>query len=175
MNLSYYRWKRLFLFGLGLFVGTAYCMKWMEEDLWVNKEKFTVLGLELFYSKEKVQVILSTLDYRVETILRYLLYFDFAFMAGVYPGITALCMMAREKIASSRLKKILLFLAAFQLLAWGADLMENYCLLVWIKEPVIGSEFEWYHGIVVVKWIIALTGALLSIPLVLRKKPLETY
>ena len=55
MNLSYYRWKRLFLFGLGLFIGTAFCMKWMEDDLLVNNEKFTILGLELFYTKEKLQ------------------------------------------------------------------------------------------------------------------------
>jgi hypothetical protein len=174
MNLSYYRWKRLFLFGLGLFIGTAFCMKWMEEDLWINNEKFTILGLEYFYSKEKVQGILAALDYRVQTILRYHLYFDFAFMAGVYPGITSLCMMARGKMTSSRIKKILFFLAAFQLLAWAADIMENYCLLQWIKEPVIGNEFEWYHGIVAIKWIIALAGALLSIPVVLFKKPLQT-
>ena len=174
MNLSYYRWKRLFLFGLGLVIGTAFCMKWMEEDLWVNNEKFTILGLELFYAKEKVQEILSTLDYRVQTILRYHLYFDFAFMAGVYPGITSLCMMAREKVASSRLEKTLYILAALQLLAWAADIVENYCLLLWIKEPVIGNEFEWYHGVVAVKWTIALAGTLLSIPIVLRKKPEKT-
>jgi hypothetical protein len=174
MNLNYYRWKRLFLFGLGLFVGTAFCMKWMEEDFLVNNEKFTILGLELFYAKEKVQGILSALDYRVQTILRYHLYFDFAFMTGVYPGITSLCMMAREKVFSPGLKKILYILAGLQLLAWVADIAENYYLLLWIREQVIGNEFEWYHGIVAVKWIIALAGALLSIPLVLRKKPVKT-
>jgi hypothetical protein len=174
MNLSYYRWKRLFLFGLGLFTGAAFCMKWMEEDLWVNNEKFTILGLELFYSAEKVENILSALDSRVQTILRYHLYFDFAFMAGVYPGITSLCMMAREKIISSRLKKVLYLLAAFQLLAWSADIIENYYLLQWIKEPVIGNEFGWYHGIVAAKWIIALAGVLFSVPVVLRKKSFKT-
>jgi len=174
MNLSYYRWKRLFLFGLGLFIGTAFCMKWMEDDLWVENEKFTILGLEFFYTKAKVQAILSELDHRVQTILRYHLYFDFVFMAGVYPGIMALCMMAREKIASSRAKKILFILAVLQLMAWGGDIIENYYLLTWIKEPVIGNEFEWYHVIVAVKWIIALAGALISIPFVLRKKTVKT-
>lgn len=170
MNLRYYRWKRLFLFGLGIFMGTAFCMKWMEDDLWVNNDKFTILGLELFYTREKLQGIFSALDYRVQTILRYHLYFDFAFMAGVYPGITSLCMMAREKIASRRAKKILFTLAALQLLAWGADIMENYYLLTWIKEPVLEKEFQWYHIIVAAKWIIALAGALVSVPIVLRKK-----
>ncbi|MEP7372798.1 MAG: hypothetical protein ABI675_05365 [Chitinophagaceae bacterium] len=170
MNSSYYRWKRLFLFALGLFIGTAFCMKWLEGDFWVKNEKFTILGLELFYSKEKVQAIVSSLDYRVQTILRYQLYFDFAFMAGVYPGIISLCMMAREKLSSTKLKKILFLLAAFQLLAWTADITENFYLLLWIKKPFIGNEFEWYHGIVAGKWIIALAGVLLSIPIVLRKK-----
>jgi hypothetical protein len=170
MNLSYYRWKRLFLFGLGLSIGTAFCMKWMEDDLVLNNEKFTILGLELFYTKEKLQGILSVLDDRVQTILRYHLYFDFAFMSGVYPGISSLCMMAREKAASFRLRKILYILAALQLLAWAADILENYYLLRWINEPVIGKEFDWYHGIVGLKWFFALAGALLSIPIVLRKK-----
>jgi hypothetical protein len=174
MKLNYYRWQRLFLFGLGLFVGTAFCMKWMEDDLVVNNEKFTILGLEFFYTKAKVEAILSALDYRVQTILRYHIYFDFAFMAGVYPGITSLCMMARENIASGRVRKMLFILAVLQLLAWGADILENCYLLTWIKKPVIGNEFEWYHVIVAVKWIIALAGALLSIPLVLRKKTMKT-
>jgi hypothetical protein len=174
MNLSNYHWKRLFLFCLGLFIGTAFCMKWMEGYLWANNEKFTILGLEFFYSKERVQEILSTLDYRVQTILRYHLYFDFAFMAGVYPGITSLCMMAREKIASSGIKKVLLLLATLQLLAWAADITENYYLLLWVNKPAIGNEFEWYHGIVAVKWIIVLAGVLLSVPVVLRRKSFKT-
>ena len=174
MNLSYYRWKRLLLFGAGLFIGTAFCMKWMEEDFWANNEKFTIVGLELFYSATKVENILSALDDRVETILRYHLYFDFAFMAGVYPGITSLCMMAREKSSSSNLKRFFFLLAAFQLLAWAADIIENYCILQWIKVPSVGNEFVWYHVVVVIKWVIVLAGVLLSVPLVLGKKNLKT-
>jgi hypothetical protein len=33
-------------------------MKWMENDLFTNGEKFSILGLELFYPKEKVIGIL---------------------------------------------------------------------------------------------------------------------
>jgi len=174
MNLSYYRWKRLFIFSLGLFIGAAFCMKWIEEDFWAKNEKFTMVGLELFYSAAKIENVLSALDDRVQTILRYHLYFDFAFMAGVYPGITSLCMMARQKVSSSTIKRILFLVAAMQLLAWSADIIENYCILQWIKVPVIGNEFGWYHLIVVVKWVIALAGVLLSVPLVLGKKTLKT-
>ena len=35
-------------------------------------------------------------------------------------------------------------------------------------------NLKWYHVIVAFKWIIALAGALLAIPLVLRKKTMKT-
>ncbi len=105
MNLSYTRWRSLFLFGVGLSLGAAFCMKWMENDLRVDGEKFTILGLELFYAREKLAAVLSRLDGHVQAILRYHLFFDLAFMAGIYPAITSLCMMAREKLASPHFKK----------------------------------------------------------------------
>lgn len=113
---------------------------------------------------------MSGLDDHVKTILRYHLSFDFAFMAGVYPGIAALCMMAREKSVSGSLRKILLFFAALQLVAWSCDVYENICLLHWIKHPVIGNGFGAYHLIVAAKWIIALVAALVAIPLAIRHK-----
>ena len=91
----------------------------------LNNEKFTILGLGAFLFKTESDADSVSLDDRVQTILRYHLYFDFAFMAGVYPGITSLCMMAREKVHSS-VKKVLYLLAAFQLMAWAADIIENY-------------------------------------------------
>jgi hypothetical protein len=145
-------------------------MKWMEGDFIQNGEKFTIIGLEISYTKEKTATILSGLDSHVKAILRYHLSFDFAFMAGVYPGIAALCMMARGKSASPVLKKILFVLAASQILAWGLDIAENYYLLKWIKNPVIGNEFGLYHFIVAAKWLIAITGAFIAIPLAIKKR-----
>jgi hypothetical protein len=170
MRLKYNHWQRLFIFCLGLFIGTAFCMKWMEADLQFNEEKFTILGLELSYSQQKVTHILSSLDYRLQTILRYHLFFDFAFMAGVYPGITSLCMMTREKVNSSLLKKLLYIFAALQLLAWFADIYENLWLLHWVREPSIGNEFALYHFAVIVKWVIALAGAFVAIALTIKKR-----
>lgn len=169
MNLNDNRWKKLFLFCLGLAAGSAFCMKWMEDDFWVNGEKFTIVGLELFYTKEKVASVMGGLDGHVRTILNYHLYFDFAFMAGVYPGITALCIMAGGKLKAKALKKLLYILAAGQLLAWACDITENLYLLKWVKLPVIGNEFALFHFIVAAKWIIALTGALISIPILLSR------
>ncbi len=162
MDITNKKWQKLFLFCLGLFAAAAFCMKWMEGDFRQGGSLFTITGLEISYPKEKVFSILTGLDDHVKAILRYHLFFDFAFMAGVYPGITALCMMARKRILNHTLKKILFALAALQLVAWGCDIYENYCLLKWLQKPVIGDEFGLYHIVVSAKWIIAVTAALLS-------------
>lgn len=170
MNLNYHHWQRIFLLGLGIFLGAAFCMKWMESDLLVNNEKFTILGLELFYSKQKVTDILASIDEHVKTILRYHLFFDFAFITGAYPGIASFCMMAGNKVKSDLLKKVLYVFAALQLLACIADILENLWLLKWIEHPSIGNEFTWYHLVVVVKWVIALSGVAIALLSISRKK-----
>ena len=91
-------------------------------------------------------------------------------MLGVYPGIAALCMMAREKSGSNIARKILLSLALLQVVAFGCDIAENSYLLKWIKNPVIGNEFGLYHFIVAAKWMIALPAALIAIPMVCTKR-----
>jgi hypothetical protein len=169
MILSHKRWKRLLFFCIGLSIGTGLCMKWMETLLVVNGEKFTILGLELFYTKDKLVDIFANLDDGVATILDLHLHFDFIFMAGIFPGITSLCMIAREKVASTGLRKILFILAASQLLAWAGDIAENLFLIKWLAQPVpeIGNEFGLYHAIVAAKWIIALTAFLFSVCILL--------
>ena len=167
---NYEFWRRIFLVSLGLFAGTAFCMKWMEGDFLQDGQKFTILGLEISYGKEKVAAILGGLNDQVKTILRYHLSFDFAFMSGVYPGIAALCMMARNKSTGSGIRIVLLVLALLQLVAWGCDIYENCCLFRWINKPAIGNEFNFYHLLVSAKWIIAITGTLLAIPFALGKR-----
>ena len=163
MKNDLYRWQRLFLFCLGLFIAGAFAMKWMESDLLFNNQKISIFGLELFYPKEKIVEIFSGISDKVKTILGYHLSFDFIFMAGCYPGIACLSMMASAKVDSKNLKGILFILAFLQIFGWTFDVIENYYLLKWLKNPVIGDEFDFYHVIVYSKWIIALTGALLAI------------
>jgi hypothetical protein len=173
MKVTAQSWKKLFLLTFGLALSAAFCMKWMENDLLLNNQKFTILGLELFYSEEKVESVLSAINSPVRTIFSYHLTFDFAFMAGIYPCIASLCMMASLKVRSAALKKILITLAFLQLLAWTADIMENYYLLDWNQQHhVDATAFTQYHVIVSLKWILALAGAFISIPLVIfgRKK-----
>lgn len=142
----------------------------MESDFVFNGDIFTIIGLEITYSGEKVSAILAGLDNPVKNILRYHLAFDFAFMVGVYPGIAALCMIAREKSKSNLLRNILFVLAALQTIAFACDVVENIYLFNWLKNPVINSkDFSNYHLVVTAKWSIALTGALLAIPLSLKR------
>jgi len=163
MKNDFLRWQRLFLFCLGLFIAGAFAMKWMESDLLYNNEKISIFGLELFYPKEKIVEIFSGISDKVKAILGYHLSFDFIFMAGCYPGIASLCMMASAKVTNKNLKRILFILAFLQIFGWTFDVIENYYLLKWLKNPLIGDEFSFYHVVVYSKWIIALTGALLAI------------
>jgi hypothetical protein len=157
------KWNRVLLFCFGLFIASAFSMKWMEKDLLFNDQIISIFGLELFYPAEKIVAIFSGIDEKVKTILGYHLSFDFIFMLGVYPGISSLCMMAAEKLKNSNIKRLLTVFAFLQLFAWSFDIIENYYLLKWLKNPVIGKEFGFYHVVVYSKWIIALTGAFISL------------
>ncbi len=171
MSTNYKRWRALFLFCLGIFAATAFCMKWMEPGLRQNGQLFTVIGLEIGYSKQQLTTILGGLDSPIKAILRYHLSFDFVFMAGVYPGIAAVCMMGREKTSKRFLKNTLFLLACLQVIAWGCDIVENSYLFSWIKRPIGGNEFGRYHFFVFTKWIIALGAVTIAIPFATRKRP----
>ena len=112
MTNHFSRWKRLFLFCFGVFIGSAFAMKWMEGDLIYNGEQISILRLELFEPKERIMSIFSGVDNSVKTILRYHLSFDFIFMAGCFPGIACMAVMAAEKTNRKWLRKLLL-VAAF--------------------------------------------------------------
>ena len=160
--------KRIFLLCLGLFIASAFCMKWMEADFLQNGKRFSILGLELGYDRRTVITILSGLEPAVKKILQYHLAFDFVFMIAVYPGIAVLCLLARIQSSKIQLRKILSVVAALQIVAWVCDILENYCLLKWINQPNIGVEFLLYHFIVVIKWLIAIGGAALGIITTIR-------
>ncbi len=163
MSNKFARWNRLFLFCLGLFIGGAFAMKWIESDLIYNNEKISIFGLELFYPREKITEIFSGINDKVRTILNYHLSFDFIFMAGCFPGIASLCMMASERLTSKNIKRVLFIFAFLQLFAWAFDIIENYYLLRWLSHPVIGNEFGFFHVIVYSKWAIALGGTLTAL------------
>ena len=157
------RWRGLFLFSLGIVISTTFIMQWLATDFWLGDRKFSILGLELFYSKKQVIDILTQIKQPARIALNYQLIFDFAFMTGVYPAIACLCMLVRENIKSPVSRNILFALAMVQPVAWAFDVTENIFLLGWMDKPEIGDEFGMYHNIVAAKWLIALAGALSAI------------
>src|ERR1041385_6472699 len=157
------RWKSLFLFCLGIVIATSFIMEWLAGDFWIGDEKFSIPGLELFYSKREILTVLMQIKQPARIALNYQLIFDFAFMAGIYPGIASLSTMVREKINRKSIKNVLFALAMLQPVAWAFDIVENSYLLNWMEKPEIGEEFSIYHNIVIAKWLIALTGVLISI------------
>jgi hypothetical protein len=169
MALNTKQWSQLLRFCLGIVIGSAFCMKWMEPDFTSSGHPFTIIGLEISYPAEKLKSILSGLDEQVKTILRYHLTFDFIFMAGVYPGIAAISMIGRGKLTGTFFRSLLLSVALLQLLGWACDIFENYCLLNWIRNPG-NVDTGIYHIVVSAKWIIAIGGLILSIPLALKRK-----
>ncbi|MBI1342772.1 MAG: hypothetical protein GC171_07560 [Terrimonas sp.] len=156
------RWKKLFFFCFGLFIASSFAMKWMEPDLVYAGNPISIFGLELFYPSEKIEQIFRGMDEKVAVILSYHLHFDYIFMAGCYPGIASLCMMAREKTARGIFKNILWGAALLQTLAWAFDIAENHYLLKWMDQPQIGDSFTVYHFFVFSKWILALSGVVLA-------------
>ncbi len=174
MQTSYTRWRNLFLFCLGIAISTAFIMEWLAGDFWLDDEKFSIIGLELFYSKKEVLSVLTQIKQPAKIALNYQLIFDFVCMAGFYPCIASLCMLVREKITGKILSNILFALAVLQPIAWIFDIVENSYLLKWLSDPDIGDEFTVYHNIVALKWLIALAGILLAcFSLLLRKQKIN--
>lgn len=166
----YIRWRSLFLFCLGITVATTFIMQWLATDFWLNDQKFSIIGLELFYSKAQVLEVITQTKQPAKIALNYQLIFDFAFMTGIYPGIASLCMLVRDKAHSAVSRNILFALAMLQPVAWAFDITENFFLLNWIEKPEIGEEFGTYHNIVAAKWLIALAGTITAIFISIYRK-----
>lgn len=167
-------WNRLFIFCLGLSIASAFAMKWIEPDIQYKNEPVSILGLELWYSKERITAIFGGIELHARKVLQYHLYFDFVFMAGVFPGIASLCMITFHKTPGKLVRNFLFFLAAVQVLGWGFDLLENYYLLKWLDKPIIPGEFSRYTFFVLSKWIIALSGLAVSLYLLVSIKLKKT-
>jgi hypothetical protein len=144
-------------------------MQWLATDFWLGDKNFSILGLELFYSKKHVIEVLTQIKEPARIALHYQLIFDFAFMTGIYPGIASFCMLVRENMRNPVYRNLLFALAMIQPVAWAFDITENIFLLSWLDKPEIGDEFGMYHNIVAAKWLIALAGALCAIVLGIAK------
>lgn len=166
--------KWLFAGFLGLAAGAAFCMKWMEPGFQSRGELFTIIGLEISYTAPQIREILESLDPVVREKLRLHLYFDFAFMAGVYPAIATACIWVGRSRQSAAWRKMLVILSAGQVLAAGADVAENRILLGWLDNPAGVSGLEAFHQVVWLKWGLAVGAILLTVMALFFKKREQT-
>lgn len=172
MTANVFNWKKLFWFCLGLTLASAFCMKWIEEDFISNGKLFSIMDLELHLDKDGLVKLFAGMDDKARTILDYHLHFDFFFMAGVFPGTAAICMLTREKIEKKIIRALLFAIACVQLAAWSFDIYENLHLLKWMNDPASIDNLDFYHTLVRSKFIIALSGIPASLAAIIffRKK-----
>jgi hypothetical protein len=172
MSANVFNLKKLFFLCLGLFFASAFCMKWVESEFISNGKPFSIMDLELYLGKEDLIKLLNSLDAKASTAVSYHLHFDFAFMAGVFPGIAILCTLVREKVTNKIVNILLLVFAVLQFIAWGFDIYENLHLIKWLRNPSSVDGIEFYHLLVRLKFIISIGGALMALVafLFFRKK-----
>jgi hypothetical protein len=164
------RWTNLFLFCAGLALAAGFCMKWIEPGFRIDGKLFTILELEFHPDIAHVDGLFRAMDPYVRSQLHQHLVYDYAFMAGVYPGIAALCMLAANRFDGRGWKRLLVMLAVLQLFAWGFDMAENYFLLKWLKAGKVGIEFRFFHLIVYSKWVLALSGFFAAILIIIFRR-----
>ena len=164
------RWKYLLWFCIGLALASGFCMKWLEPGFTVDGKLFTILELEFHTDIVHVDGLFRHMDPFVREMVHQHLVYDYAFMAGVYPGIAALCMLAADRFSSRGWKNVFFILAIFQLFAWGFDIAENYYLDKWLHAGKVSYQFRFFHLIVYSKWILALVGFFFAIAVIIFKR-----
>ena len=158
MTANVFNWKKMFWFCLGLTFASAFCMKWIESEFINNGQVFSIMDLELHLDKQGLVKLFAGMDDKAKTILDYHLHFDFFFMAGVFPGIAAICMLTRERVERRMIRSVLFIIASLQLAAWSFDIYENTRLLKWMNNPAAIDKIDFYHLLVRLKFIIAFSG-----------------
>lgn len=172
MSANDFSWKKLFFLCLGLTLASMFCMKWIEPEFISDGKLFTIIDLELNLDRRALINLLSSLDDKTKTIVGYHLHFDFAFMAGVFPGLACICMMMRNKCRNNIMGSLLWLFALLQFVAWSFDIYENVHLIKWLNEPASVDGLDLFHLLVRLKFIFAFGALVMALVtfLFFRKK-----
>ena len=162
-------------FLVGLLLVTRLIMRRQSQHfctLDVVVRKFSITDLQFAASPREVTNIINGIyalpSEQSEKTLRSLrthLIVDFVFMPGIYGAIFFACFKTSEKMLSFG-EQVFIWLALLQAIAWVLDIVENSYLLKKIKPSVVPSSQQMhktYQWMEVVKWGIALTGAVCSV------------
>ena len=159
--------------GLFLFLGLILRLQSRQFcTLDVVVRRFSIMDLEFPASPRELTNIINGIyqlpSNRSEKTLRFVkahLYTDFLFMPFAYGSIFIACIKVSEKMYSFG-HIVFVALAWLQILAWLLDVVENIYLLNKLKPTAIPSQesvHKAYQTLQVVKWGIALTGAICSL------------
>lgn len=133
--------------------------------------KFNVMEFELPGSAEKLNELIETWgEPEQKAFVLKQLQLDYFFMSTLFPTIFILCLWARKNFQVLELKNhspdrftfpknLLLFLAAFQVLALIFDISENIRLTQWIQQGFVGNMVL-FETLVKMKFVFAAAGFL---------------
>lgn len=189
MNLIIEYWWTFVWISLGMAIVGYWIMATsvhhLTYDRWTTRT-FSIMDLEFPSSARYYAYIMTSLrkmenagNSKPLRALRKNLYWDFLFMFGLFPFIALLCFHVASLGGWS--SNIFMALALLQLPALILDMVENIVIFRTLKIPKLfirtdrydltlyddeqehTSLFRFYKGIVKAKWIIALTGLILSL------------
>jgi hypothetical protein len=160
---------------LALFIVTTLIMQRLAAGFFTMgkvRQSFTIFDLEFPSKSSELMKLIRGIDKlpdpaeRISSraALRWHLWVDFLFMAGIYPLIFLLCWKASGKMDSIG-KGLFIGLAWAQALAWLLDIIENIYLLRKLSQPEKSARrvHRWYLRVVTAKWILALVGLVCSV------------
>ena len=134
--------------------------------------KFSIMHLELPQSKEGINLLMAAFAPGTQKAVLNQLNADYIFMAGCYPGIVVLCLIAIRRITNlnalqkdldkkqtgKEWKKLLLALAILQLFAWGLDVWENAQLESWLQAGAADDNIGFFKARTYLKFGIGFAG-----------------
>jgi hypothetical protein len=133
-----------------------------QSFLKTNGDKFSIMDFELPKSKAYVEQLIKDFGDNTKVNVIKSLNDDYVFMIGAYPGIALMCYKAMDYTYKNWLFALTV-IAALQIIAWIFDIVENIYIRQWIEGVEIRVSLGWFKAMVWSKFVIAITGALLSI------------
>lgn len=167
------------LFALVLFITLA-ANAWMAfvgRDFKLSDgSRFSIMNMELPQSGDSLQAMMANLAPGTKEAVLKQLNIDYIFMAGCYPAIAILCLIAIRRIAQINIlqkdlnktqtgalwKNLLMALAIMQLAAWGLDVWENAQTEHWLHASRIDGNIIFFKARVYTKFGLAFAGFLTS-------------
>jgi hypothetical protein len=165
--------KPLFALLLIIFLAATAWMSRIARDFKLkDNSNFSIMDLELPASAGAVQEKMADFLPGTRQAVLKQLNADYVFMAGCYPGILVLCLIAlrriatinslqkdlQQKITGGGWKKLLAVLAILQLFAWGLDVWENAQIEQWLNTNMVNNNIAFFKARVYAKFAFALAG-----------------